>query len=237
MEENKEIEIRKYYALLTGLRDAINQDNSVFVSKNQIDKYNKILSNIHSISSDNVILDFYINNNMIQNYGFDDRICCKRDDFLSSLFPVINYLKDMYVNEDISKIGTLYSTITNEELKKRCLDILSSKDAFDRVINQATQVLEEAIKKKSKLESERIIGVNLVAKAINPKIENTILLFSNEPDIQEAYYSLYRGVIGAYRNPTHHSTDFECTREDALKTCAFIDYLLKELDHCQVLDK
>lgn len=229
-----ETQIKKYYSLLCGMQEAINWD---FVDIEVVDKFNNILKNIQRITNDTILLNYEIKDTKVRVYNNFNEATCHITDFDACMKPILRYLKDNYINEDVTKIGTLYSTIENDELKKRCLDILSSKDAFDRVINQATQVLETEIKKKAKLEKEKLIGINLISKAIAPKKENTILLFSDEPEIQEAYAFLFKGIIGTYRNPTHHSTDYVCTREDAFKCCAFIDYLLKELNHCKVVEK
>ena len=70
----------------------------------------------------------------------------------------------------------------------------------------------------------------MVSKAIHSKAENTILKFNDNADIQEKYAALFKGIIGVYRNPTHHGLDYECSREDALKFCAYIDLLLKEVE-------
>lgn len=102
--------------------------------------------------------------------------------------------------------------------------------AFDRAINQATQVLEDRIKKKSGLEQTNLIGIALISKAVHSKIEQTILKFSDETDIQEGYSFIFKGLISTYRNPTHHSLNFKCNREYALKFCAYIDELLKEVE-------
>ena len=236
--KDDEAQVKKYYSLLLGIQEAISQNNYSYINETIVNQYNSLNDKIFTIIKDDVMIDYKIKNCQFESdsYEFSDRYC-RVEIFNSSILPIIRYLKDNYINEDVSKIGTLYSTIENEELKKRCLDILSSKDAFDRVINQATQVLETEIKKKAKLEKEKITGLALISKAIAPKKENTILLFSDEPEIQEAYAFLFKGIIGTYRNPTHHSTDFVCTREDALKCCAFIDYLLKELNHCKFTEK
>lgn len=233
---NNENEIQKYYSLLLGIQEAVEKYDEL-VEEDTVKKYNKLNQSIYEICKDEIMLDYMIKDDSLNEYVYHSGKLCKVETFRSHINPIIKYLRDTYINEDVSKIGTLYSTIENNELKKRCLDLLSSKDAFDRVINQATQVLEDAIKKKAKLENEKLIGLNLVSKAIAPKKENTILLFSDTPEIQEAYSFLFKGIIGTYRNPTHHSTDYICTREEALKCCAFIDYLLKELNHCKIIEK
>ena len=132
------------------------------------------------------------------------------------------------------QVGALYNAIEDTELQRRCGDILlEGAGAFDRVINQATQILEDRIKKKAGLEETHLIGLPLVSKAIHSKLENTILQFNDNLDIQEHYSSLFKGIIGVYRNPTHHGLDYECSRENALKFCAYIDMLLKEVENAK----
>ena len=148
--------------------------------------------------------------------------------------PILEYLEKIYIDttdETIQRIGALYNAIYDTELQKRCGDILlEASGAFDRVINQATQVLEDRIKKKAGLEKTNLIGLPLVSKAIHSKLEHTILKFNENPDIQEHYASLFKGIIGVYRNSTHHGLEYECSREEALKFCSYIDLLLKEVD-------
>ncbi len=222
------VELKKYYSLLNGIRDTLDMYYQ-YVPDKLIYQYNGCVNCIYVLTYDNNISDFKIEKDEKDHFSGGSGYHVLT--LSTKIVPLLKYLKDIYINDDITKIGILYSNIENTELQKRCLDILSSKDAFDRVINQATQVLETAIKKKANLEDTKLTGLNLVSKVIAPKKENTILLFSENPELQEAYAFLYKGIIGAYRNPTHHTTDYVCTRQDALKVCGFIDFLLKELEH------
>lgn len=117
---------------------------------------------------------------------------------LFQLNPIISYIENMHINSSdyqISKIGYLYNSIEDKELHDRCGDILLGKTAFDRAINQATQILEDRIKKKTNLESTNLIGIPLVSKAIHSKIDQTILKYSDDPDIQEGYSFMFKGII------------------------------------------
>lgn len=237
MKSEDEIQLKKYYSLLMGISDNMSLYDRL-VPEEVVKQYNKLLYKIHRIINDDIILDYKIKDWQIKKYNnYSDDEYCADYEFYSNLNPILRYLKENYIDDNISKIGTLYSTIEDEELKKRCLDILSSKDAFDRVINQATLVLEDRIRKIAKLEKENLVGEALVSKAIAAKKENTILLFSDKPKTQESYSMLYKGILGTLRNPTHHFTDYACTREEALKCCAFIDYLLKELNFCKIIEQ
>ena len=105
--------------------------------------------------------------------------------------------------------------------------------AFDRAINQATQILENRIKLKAGLTETSLIGTSLVSKAIHSKLDETILKLSEKQDIQEGYSNLIKGIISIYRNPTHHTLSFECSREYALKVCSHIDELLKIIEQSE----
>lgn len=67
--------------------------------------------------------------------------------------------------------------------------------------------------------------------------QKSVLKFSDDKNEQDGYASILRGVVGAYRNPTHHHLLDHTTREDALKVCAFIDGLLKIVDGAAVAKK
>ena len=236
--ENKTKNLKKYYSLLKGIEESA----KIYVERipeKIVSKYNNLIDKIIEETEEDLILDYKITDDQLHDYNMFstyERYCCE-DDFFANIWPVIKLLEENYKEDDISKVGTLYSSIDDEELKERCLDILSGKSKFDRVINQATQVLEDRIKKKAGLVNEKIVGNALVCKAISAKKEEPILLFSDKPEIQECFSMFYKGVIGVYRNQTHHTTDYVCTREEALKCCAFIDCLLKELAMSKILIK
>ena len=94
--------------------------------------------------------------------------------------PLIKYLEKKYIPKRIEnkQLNDLYDSFSNTMLKERCIDLISAEKHYDRVINQATQVLEDEIKKKAKLESTSLIGMSLVSRAIHPKLVQTILVFS-----------------------------------------------------------
>lgn len=228
MNQNKK-EIKKIYSLLYGTYIAVKEQNSLLIFENDIFQLNRLLQKLNELTEDEYFYMYKIQKN---DYHGDDY--CRKEVFLVKLLPIIQYLKDEYIEsteETIRKVGALYNSIEDTELQKRCGDILlESSQAFDRVINQATQILEDRIKKKSGLNKTTLIGLPLVSKAIHAKLDMTILKFSDNPDIQEKYSSLFKGIIGVYRNSTHHGLDYECSREEALKFCAYVDLLLKEVE-------
>ena len=147
--------------------------------------------------------------------------------------PVIEYLKNFFIESgeyQISKVGYLYNSIEDGDIKARCGDILLGEGPYDRAINQATQILEDRIKNKAELKNTKLIGTALVSKAIHSGLDETILKFSDKADIQLGYSNLFKGLVSIYRNPTHHTLSFECSREYALKVCAYIDELLRIIE-------
>lgn len=230
--------IIRIYNLLNGTYKAVKEIDNNLISKNEINQFNWLLNDLFSITQDEYFSMYEIGKN---DYFHEEDKDCLKGTFLLKLLPILDYINNIYIDntdEVIQKIGALYNAIEDTELQKRCGDILlESSGAFDRVINQATQVLEDRIKQKAKLQSTNLIGLPLVCKAIHSKLEMTILKFSDNEDIQDKYSALFKGVIGVYRNSTHHGLDYKCTREEALKFCAYIDSLLKEVEKSELVVK
>ena len=154
--------------------------------------------------------------------------------FQSKLMQLISYLEDIHhVGREVIEIGTLYNSIKDEQLRNRCSDLLSAPSSFDRVINQATQVLEDRIRTRSK-NTDGLTGAQLVNKVLLADPSKTVLKVSQDDNEHEGYCHILRGMMGAFRNPTHHHISEKFTREDALKVCAFVDSLLRIVDQAEV---
>jgi Protein of unknown function (Hypoth_ymh) len=102
------------------------------------------------------------------------------------------------VGSEIIEIGSIYNSIQDEQLKALCADLLSAPGNFDRVINQATLVLEDRIRTKSGSRNGAI-GVALVNEVIKADPNKSVLKISDDKNEQEGYASILRGVVGAYR--------------------------------------
>lgn len=229
-------EIKKIYNLLNGTYKAVKEMDSHTIESRDIIQFNSLIQELSNITNDGNLLVYEITR---EDYCHDEYRDCLKSTFLLKILPILEYINNTFIDnadEAIEKVGALYNAIEDLELQKRCGDILLvATGAFDRVINQATQILEDRIKKKANLQNTNLIGLPLVSKSIHSKIEHTILKFSDDNNVQESYAELFKGIIGTYRNSTHHGLEYECTREDALKFCAYIDFLLKELDKSECL--
>jgi len=123
--------------------------------------------------------------------------------------------------------------VQDPELRERCQDMLMASRNFDRAINQATQVLENRIRKKARPE-KRLVGEALVGFAFSPDSTKSVLqIASGDPEDQRGYTQILRGVVPAFRNKTHHHIINDFSREDALRVCGFIDVLLRAVDCSQ----
>ena len=122
--------------------------------------------------------------------------------------------------------------IQDNELRDRCGDILLASSKFDRPINQATQVLEDRIRRKAQpnLVGKRLVGEPLVNFAFNEDLSKTVLQVNNDPEDQRGFTQILRGLVPAFRNKTHHHILNSLSREEAMRVCGFIDVLLRVVD-------
>jgi uncharacterized protein (TIGR02391 family) len=159
---------------------------------------------------------------------------CKIQAFRTKLEQAIAFLEASDGTDAlIVRTGVLFNSISDAELKLRCADLLSASGAFDRAINQATQVLEDRIRRKGGAGND-LTGVELVNRLIKSEPSKSVLVVSSDSREQEGFANVCRGVMQAFRNPTHHEITDRFSREDALKVCAFIDLLLSTLEGAAV---
>lgn len=131
-------------------------------------------------------------------------------------------------------------TINDNDLRNRCADLLSAPNNYDRVIREATTVLENRIRNKCPHDIlSRVLpnssdqsGSTLVNKLFNPS--NTILSISNKKINQAGFHSLLIGIFSYLRNPYHHSLDPSTEWSWAWSTVGFIDRLLVDIEECIV---
>lgn len=116
-------------------------------------------------------------------------------------------------------------------LRTRVMDLLKARGKFDRVIREATTVLDHRVKSLSGIKGNPL---HVISKAINQEPSKAILEFSNEPSQQEGFFNIYKGIFLAFRNAAHHELTDRFTREDALKFCGFVDLLLLALSQAAV---
>lgn len=121
--------------------------------------------------------------------------------------------------------------LADEELKRRCADLLKARGSFDRVFREATTVLDDRLKKLAQIRA-RMNPVALVGRVLHPN--NPILIVSTNVEEHEGFFSICKGLMLAFRNPAHHALNDKFARQDALRFCGFVDALLAVLNQAQV---
>ena len=114
--------------------------------------------------------------------------------------------------------------LEDSELRDRCRDLLLARRHYDRVVREATTVLDNRLKKVSGI-SNMNPGA-LVGKALAPDPNKAVIIVSTERDEQEGFFSICKGVMQVFRNRAHHTLSNAFTQADALKFCGFIDTIL-----------
>jgi uncharacterized protein (TIGR02391 family) len=109
-------------------------------------------------------------------------------------------------------------------LRGRCRDLLLAKTHYDRVVREATTVLDDRLKTVSGISNMN--PGDLVGKALNPDPNKAVVVVSNEKSEQQGFFSICSGVMLAFRNKAHHSLSEAFTQREALKFCGFVDALL-----------
>ncbi len=217
--------LRIAYGRLLGIRELLvgwerpNIESEVAISINSI---------INIISSSGVseardLAEFPV----LRGDKFDDYV--SKNQLLLCVNQAIAVLEYGYgVKDQVVQIGSLYNAIKDNQLRDRCADLLASDDHFDRVVNQATLVLEDRIRKK--VGGSDFSGTQLSNNFIKSDPIKSPIVFSSDAGEQEGYSNLFRGVFLALRNGTHHQISDDFSREDAFVICGFIDRLLRMLE-------
>jgi len=118
--------------------------------------------------------------------------------------------------------------IVDEELRRRCADLLKAGDLQDRVIREACVVLEDRVRTVVGA-NKGVIGVSLMENAFGARGP---LQLSTQDQEQVGAMQLYRGTMAFFRNSAgHHLVDI--TRDDARRFVAWVDLLLAMVKRAQ----
>jgi hypothetical protein len=127
---------------------------------------------------------------------------------------------------------TIRALIRDQQLYGRCKDLFRAKQHFDRVIREATTLLDDRLKTRTGIQN--LSPENLVNKAMNPEPDRAVIEVSSNSAEQAGFHSICKGIMLAFRNKAHHSLSDAFTREDALKFCGFLDTLLSMIDNATI---
>ena len=98
---------------------------------------------------------------------------------------------------------------------------------YDSAVLEAFKAVEEAVREKAAVPATEF-GVALVSYAMNPK--NPRLCFSTIPAEQEGYHALFRGAIGAFKNPLSHRSIGHNDPVSVLEHLGFASLLMRLID-------
>lgn len=224
-------ELRLVYGRLVGFVSSLTTVGGGISNSFLID-LKDIFQKIENIT-ENKLTDFRIDT-VHQWNGGSGTFFCDSQALYSKACQLKSYLEYGYnVNDKIVQIGSLYNTIKDNELRERCGDLLTAPDHFDRVVAQATQILENRLRIKSRIDVS-ITGINVINQSIKADPSDSILVISNIRSEQEGFANICKGLILFMRNETHHQIVSTYTREDAFAICGFIDKILRLVDNATV---
>jgi hypothetical protein len=125
--------------------------------------------------------------------------------------------------------------IKDEELQQRTSDLLSAPGWFDRVLREATTILEDRIRRKVPFEdlaklipnASEQTGDNLVNRLLNP---STPIIVIGDRHEQNRLFRMLGGVLAYLRNPSHHSVEDSIQWSWAWSVVGLVDQLLGDLE-------
>lgn len=131
-------------------------------------------------------------------------------------------------------------TIRDTILRSRCSDLLAAPGYYDRVVMEATTVLEDRMRQKPPFDllsrlipnSGDQVGENLVNKLFAP--DNPVVSISADKTKRIAFHKILVGAFAYLRNQSHHALDDQTDWSWAWSTVGFIDRLLADIDSCTV---
>jgi hypothetical protein len=138
------------------------------------------------------------------------------------------------------KTPTPVLVVHDAELRQRCADLLSASGNYDRVIREATTVLEDRIKRRIPSDvlaqrmphtGDRTLG-KLTDEFFSPG--KLVLSISNDRTRQVALFKMLQGVDSYLRNHYHHQLDSATEWSWAWSALGLIDHLLADIDICVV---
>lgn len=112
--------------------------------------------------------------------------------------------------------------IVDDELRRRCSDLLAADAHFDRAIRESCVVLEDRVRKAIRADAT-LTAVPLMERAFGT---SGLLKLSEIEQEQIGAMQVYRGMMAFFRNSAGHHLADHYTREDALRFVLWIDQLL-----------
>ena len=156
---------------------------------------------------------------------------------VSGIYPRLEVLRTLDEQLPIPDLPALVGEITLQDDDDDLLDLhptiirhsgtLYTSRHYDEAIFNAFKALETEIRSKSGMALQDL-GTGLISKVMNPN--SPVIKFSDVPAEQEAFHSLYRGAIGAFKNPHSHRFVKVNNHRDTLDLLRFASLLMRLLE-------
>ena len=172
----------------------------------------------------------------LQNISYHTRLLdpteCEIDEAWSSgRRSLVNLISTMLEEVQVFESAPIPILAINDDmLRERTLDILAAQGNFDRVLREATTILEDRIRGRvpfddlSKLipKSGDQTGDNLIGKLFGGK---SPVLECGDPQRQSSVHRMLGGVVAYLRNPSHHAVDDSVKWSWAWSVVGLVDQL------------
>jgi uncharacterized protein (TIGR02391 family) len=122
--------------------------------------------------------------------------------------------------------------VRDAELSDRCSDLLDAGANYDRVIREASAILENRVRTRTKSSADS--AVPLMQQAFSAK--NPVIRLSDREAEQQGAMEMYTGVIRLFRNGVGHRLDSTITLDRALQFVVMIDLMLALIDEATAAD-
>ena len=131
--------------------------------------------------------------------------------------------------------------IRDAALRDRCSDLLAAPGSYDRVLREATTILEDRMRGAVSQERLTVLlpsaadqtGDRLVNALFNPT--NPVLSISDDRARRVAFRNILTGTVGYLRNTSHHAIDDQIAWSWAWSVAGLIDQLLADIAGCAVI--
>ncbi len=149
---------------------------------------------------------------------------------------IINLVRTMLEEQRVFRSALVPGlTIHDEELRRRTSDLLSAPGSYDRILREATTILEDRIRRRVPCDDlAQLIpnasdqtGDHLINKLFSPS-EPVIVCGSRAE--QNRLFRMLGGVIAYLRNPSHHAVDDGVKWSWAWSVAGLVDQLLDDVD-------
>ncbi len=136
------------------------------------------------------------------------------------------YVEVARLRKQLAVAETNITTLINDnELRRRCLELLSADSDYDRAIREASVILEDRVRNALGNDGKGLIGSDLMNKAFRK--DNPFFRLSDHPNEQQGAQFLYSGMMGFFRNKVGHQVIDTYTQADAIRFVAWVDLLLQ----------